>query len=58
MPADASIPLISTGRSFHQEGRERLPIAVQAHHTLVDGLHGARLLEQLSHLCRNPQAWA
>jgi chloramphenicol O-acetyltransferase type A len=58
-PVYASIPLITTGRTFLQEGRERLPIAVQAHHALVDGLHVARMLDQLSQLCRHPEgAWA
>ncbi|MCP9861460.1 MULTISPECIES: CatA-like O-acetyltransferase [unclassified Cyanobium] len=51
-PAYASIPLISTGRSFLQDGREMLPIAVQAHHALVDGVNVARLLEQLADPCR------
>jgi chloramphenicol O-acetyltransferase type A len=55
-PAYASIPIISTGRSVVQEGTERLPIAVQAHHALVDGLHVARLLDHLSQLCRHPGA--
>jgi chloramphenicol O-acetyltransferase type A len=53
-PAYASIPVISTGRSFSQEGKERLPIAVQVHHALVDGADVARILEQLSQLCRHP----
>lgn len=58
-PAYASIPLISTGRTFLQDGRERLPISVQAHHALVDGVHVARMLEQLSQLCRHPEeVWA
>jgi chloramphenicol O-acetyltransferase type A len=56
-PAYASIPLISTGRSFRQQGREHLPIAVQAHHSLVDGVHVARMLELLSHLCRQPEEY-
>ena len=50
-PAYGSIPLISTGRTFLQDGKEMLPIAVQAHHALVDGVHVARLLEQLSLQC-------
>jgi chloramphenicol O-acetyltransferase type A len=54
-PEYASIPLISTGRSFRSNGAELLPIAVQAHHALVDGMHVARMLEHLSHLCRHPQ---
>jgi chloramphenicol O-acetyltransferase len=34
-----------------------LPIAVQAHHSLVDGVHVARMLELLSHLCRQPEEY-
>lgn len=55
-PAYASIPLITTGRSYRQDGKEMLPIAVQAHHALVDGVHVARLLEQLAGLCRGLKA--
>ena len=58
-PACASIPVITTGRSVLREGREWLPIAVQAHHALVDGLHVAQLLEHLSRLCADPRGeWA
>ena len=55
-PAYASIPLITTGRSYRQDGKEMLPIALQAHHALVDGVHVARLLEQLAGLCRGLKA--
>lgn len=55
-PAYGSIPLISTGRSFRQDGKEMLPIAVQAHHALVDGVHVARLLERLAGRCRGLEA--
>ena len=55
-PAYSSIPLISTGRSFRQDGKEMLPIAVQAHHALVDGVHVARLLERLAGRCRGLEA--
>jgi len=53
IPAYSSIPLISTGRSFCQDGKEMLPIAVQAHHALIDGVHIARLLERLADHCRH-----
>lgn len=52
-PAYGSIPLISTGRTFQQDGKEMLPIAVQAHHALVDGVHIAHLLERLVDHCRH-----
>lgn len=51
-PLYASIPVISTGRSFRNEGKDMLPIAVQAHHALVDGRHVADLLAHLTDLCR------
>ena len=51
IPEYASIPVITTGRSFLQDGKEMLPIAVQANHALVDGVHMARFLEALSHQC-------
>lgn len=54
-PAYGSIPLISTGRSFLQDDKEMLPIAVQAHHALVDGVPVARLLDQLMRRCRHPE---
>jgi len=52
IPEYASIPAITTGRSFPQDGKEMLPIAVQANHALVDGVHVARFLEVLTHHCR------
>ncbi|MCP9927758.1 CatA-like O-acetyltransferase [Cyanobium sp. CH-040] len=53
--AEAWITVISTGRSFRSKGAELLPIAVQAHHALVDGAHVARMLEHLCQFCRHPQ---
>ena len=52
IPEYASIPAITTGRSFLQDGKEMLPIAVQANHALVDGVHVARFCEVLTHHCR------
>ncbi len=37
-PVD-SIPRISWGKFFDENGRVKLPISVQAHHALVDGIH-------------------
>jgi len=40
-----SIPRIAWGRFFEEHGRLRMPLSVQAHHALVDGLHLARFYE-------------
>lgn len=37
-PVDC-IPRISWGKFFDENGRVKLPISVQAHHALVDGIH-------------------
>lgn len=43
----ASIPRVSWGRYVRREGRAVLPVSVQMHHGLADGLHAARFLEAL-----------
>lgn len=42
--ADCSIPSVAAGRFAHHGGRVDFPMAVQAHHGLVDGLHIHRLI--------------
>lgn len=44
---DCSIPNIAVGRFRHEGGRVDFPIAVQAHHGLVDGIHIARFIARL-----------
>ena len=46
MPADSN-PRITWGKYFQQEGKTFLPLSVLCHHALADGLHIARLYEQL-----------
>lgn len=47
---DCSIPSIAVGRFEQVEGRLRFPIAVQAHHGLVDGLHIHRFIARLEQI--------
>jgi len=51
-----SIPRIAWGRFFEEHGRLRMPLSIQAHHALVDGIHLARFYEhaqeELDHLTR------
>ena len=44
---DCSIPNIAIGRFSHTNGRVEFPVAVQAHHGLVDGLHIAQFITRL-----------
>jgi len=40
-----SIPRIAWGRFFEEHGHLRMPLSIQAHHALVDGLHLARFYQ-------------
>jgi len=48
-----SIPRIAFGKFFEENGRTLLPISVEVHHALMDGLHVGRFItrmeEELSH---------
>lgn len=50
----ASIPIISIGKYFQQHADLMMPVAVQVHHGLVDGIHVGAFYEQLSSMCRAP----
>jgi chloramphenicol O-acetyltransferase type A len=41
----AGIPKITFGKMFDRDGKKIMPIAIHAHHALVDGLHIANYLE-------------
>ncbi|NHF60225.1 chloramphenicol acetyltransferase [Flavobacteriaceae bacterium TP-CH-4] len=54
-PCD-SIPRISWGKFFEQDGKIWMPLSVQVHHAVVDGIHVGRyfqLMEQMAALPRN-----
>jgi chloramphenicol O-acetyltransferase type A len=42
-----SIPRISWGRTIERDGRTLMPVNLQLHHGLADGLHVAQFLEAL-----------
>ena len=52
----ASIPVIAIGKYREQAGRLRIPIGVQVHHGLVDGIHVGEFYGVLESLCRAPDA--
>lgn len=47
---DCSIPNIAIGKFHQQDGRVDFPIAIQAHHGLVDGLHITQFIARLQQL--------
>lgn len=52
-PVD-SIPRIAWGKYFEEAGRIKLPISVQAHHALVDGIHVGQFFYELQEILNNP----
>ena len=44
-------PMFTLGKYFEQDGKVLLPFAVQVHHSVCDGFHVARLVNELQELC-------
>jgi chloramphenicol O-acetyltransferase type A len=49
-----SVPKIAFGKFVDENDRVRLPISVEVHHALMDGLHVGRFLTRLEELMANP----
>lgn len=50
-----SVPKVVLGRYERRDGKFFMPVAVEAHHALVDGLHVARFFERFGELLANPR---
>lgn len=50
---DNATPLFDWGKWEIQEGKRLLPFSIQAHHSFVDGLHVARLVEKIQNSLDN-----
>jgi len=56
-PAD-SVPLFAWGK-FREEGQKTvMPLSVQGHHALMDGLHAGLFYEEFQRLLDNPKQFA
>jgi chloramphenicol O-acetyltransferase type A len=53
LPPD-SIPRFAWGRFVEAEGRSEMPLSVQGHHALMDGLHVGRYFERLGEYLKDP----
>ena len=49
-----SIPIVSIGRCFEQGDKLMMPVGIQVHHGIVDGIHVGRFYEHLSRMCHDP----
>jgi chloramphenicol O-acetyltransferase type A len=52
-----SVPKIAFGKFSHENQRTLLPISVEVHHALMDGLHVGRYLSRLEEALLNPEAY-
>lgn len=55
-PVD-SIPRISWGKYFEEGGKIKLPISIQAHHALVDGIHVGRFFSDFQEILYKPSKY-
>jgi chloramphenicol O-acetyltransferase type A len=53
-PAD-SVPRIAWGKYFTAEGRLQMPLSVQCHHGLMDGVHAGRYFVQVQEELDDPE---
>lgn len=47
---DDTVPIITFGKTFTVDGKKMLPISIEAHHGLVDGLHISQFLGKFQEL--------
>lgn len=50
----ASIPIVSIGKYFNEGQALSVPIGIQVHHALADGIHVGKFYTYLSDMCRRP----
>ena len=54
IPSQDSVPKIVFGRHHEHEGRRWMPISIEAHHALMDGLEVGQFLERYQELLADP----
>ncbi len=55
--APDSVPRIAWGKATEDNGRVFLPLNVQVHHALVDGIHVARFFAAAEEIFQNAEHW-
>lgn len=56
-PSADSVPRIAWGKAREVNGQVLLPLNVQVHHALVDGLHAARFFERAEAILQDADSW-
>lgn len=52
-PVD-SIPRIAWGKYFEENGKIKLPLSIQVHHSLMDGVHVGHYFNKIQEILNNP----
>lgn len=52
----SGIPKVAFGRYREAGGRVLMPVSVEGHHALMDGLHAGRFFERFQGYCSDPRA--
>ena len=50
-----SVPKIVFGKYFERDGARWMPVSIEVHHALLDGIHVARFLEQFQNALREAE---
>jgi len=56
-PAD-SIPRFAWGKFFPEGQALKIPLSVQGHHALMDGIHMAKFYEKVEGYLADPATWS
>ncbi|HDR7670636.1 Chloramphenicol acetyltransferase [Bacillus cereus] len=54
---DFLLPIITCGKYFNEENKVILPVSLQVHHSVCDGYHASRFLEDLQELSNSCNEW-
>ena len=54
MKSVSSVPMIAWGKYFEENGKIKLPLSVQVHHSLVDGVHVGQYFNKIQEILDNP----
>ena len=53
--ADGSylLPIFTYGKYFQQDGKFLIPLSIQVHHSVCDGFHVSRFINEVQQICNN-----
>lgn len=54
---DFLLPIITCGKYFNGENKVMLPVSMQVHHSVCDGYHASRFIEDLQKLSNSCNEW-